>query len=173
MPNTIASVEKPGSVWRSTDDTLKYKMKLFLYLFLISHGMDIKKTPRANILLWNVIDDCCLSAMSPFDSWSDSRLSSPSHLRGTSIAKVIKPPGCVAWGWTGGVSSARTGHCGLPRLGKKVAGRHPLLWLHMSEASAENGRRDMKDRVSVVTDPAIFRFRWELRNKLWEWRFEV
>ena len=91
--------------------------------------------------LWNVIGDCCLSATSPFDSWSDNHLSSASPLRGTNIAKVIKPPGCVAWGWTCGVSSTRMGRrCSKDMashvLGKRFQGdipsfgyvhqRHPL-----------------------------------------------
>lgn len=62
--------------------------------------------------LWNIIGDCCLSATSAFDSWSDRHLSSPTHLHGTGIAEVTEPPGCVSRGQTCGVSSARTGHCG-------------------------------------------------------------
>lgn len=33
------------------------------------------------------------------------------------------------------------------------------LWLCMLKASSENGRGDIKSRVSVVTDPDIFMFR--------------
>lgn len=43
MPNKITAGERPDSVRKSTGDIPKQKMKLFLYLFLINHYMDIKK----------------------------------------------------------------------------------------------------------------------------------
>ena len=100
------------------------------YIYFLSVMVWILRKQDVQIFcLWNIVGDCCLSAMSAFDSWSDSHLSSLSHLHGTGIAEVIEPPGCVAWGRTCGVSSARTGRCGQHMashiLGKRLQGDIP------------------------------------------------
>jgi len=67
-PGKITTGERPDSVRKSTGDILKYKMKPFLYLFLIHHYMDTKKNDVQIFCLWNATGACCLIAMPSCDS---------------------------------------------------------------------------------------------------------
>lgn len=99
MPNKITAGERPDSVRKSTGDIPKQKMKLFLYLFLINHYMDIKKQDVQIFCLWNVTGACCLMVIS-HNSRHDMHLTSWSHLHGTNIAEVTECAVCGAWSRT-------------------------------------------------------------------------
>lgn len=149
-------------------------MKLLLYLFLISYDMAIKKAGCANILPLKHHRLLLLS----YDSFGFMEWQSPQFAKSSawyqycwgdqasrlcSLGLDLWDELCKDWSlWPG---------YGLTHFGKEVPGRHPLLWLCTSEACAEKGRRNIKGSFSG--QPTIFRFRWELRNKLWEWWFEM
>lgn len=145
---------------------------------------------------WNIIGDCCPSAMSAFDSWSDSHLGSPTHLHGTTIAEVIEPPGCVAWGRTCGMSSARRVAAARiwpdtpwekgcretsPPLVTRVRGIHWARWraeFQWSQSLPSLGLGEIWE-ISFGNDSLRFKCLMELGKKfhiqvlLWIWHLEL
>lgn len=169
MPNTIASVEKPISVWRSTDDTLKYKMKLLLYLLLFCHYIDTKKTRCANIpplkhhrklLPVSYIIFWFMEWQSPNFTKSPAWYGSFWNDWASRLCSLCKDRSL----WPG---------CGLPHLGKRFQGGVPSFGWACQRNLWRMAGETLKSIITVVTDPAIFRPRRELRNKLWEWWFEI
>lgn len=147
-------------------------MKLSLCLFLISHDMDIKKTGCTNILLLKHHRRLLpLSYVSFwFMEWQSPRFTESSaryHYWWSDWASRLCSLGPDLWG-----ELCKVGHCGQDMawhtLGKRLQGDIPSF----GYARQRHPLSEVKGRVSVVTVPAIFRFRWDLRNKLWEWWFE-
>lgn len=160
MPNKITTGERPHSVRKSTGDILKQKMKLFLYLFLINHYMDIKKQDVSasdrsllphGYVLW-------------FTAWY-----APNILKSSAWHQCCRGDWmCRLWGLEqdlqGEVCELMWPEYSFPPPGKRAEGRCSLLKLLCITDTADISRRDRKGRIFIVTGVTSLDVakRWEM-----------